>query len=165
MRFAQRPRCPYLVTDRKRAAASRLQRRQRDAFPLLAPLIAETQPSIDLVMTERVAAWIKTERDERARRAGAWRKARRALDADHDTATRRALLDYWNAHRWLPGDPSYLLDMLHGYARGRLVIDNGQVRAARSVISPAEAVAAFGRPKPPASGWFGGHLASPGGAR
>ena len=113
MRFAPRPRCPYLVTDRKRAAASRLQRRQRDAFPLLAPLIAETQPSIDLVMTERVAAWIKTERDERARRARAWRKARRALDADHDPTTRRALLDYWNAHRWLPGDPSYLLDMLH----------------------------------------------------
>jgi hypothetical protein len=84
--------------------------------PCSATLIAETQPSIDLVMTERVAARIKTERDERARRAGAWRKARRALDADHDPATRRALLDYWNAHRWLPGDPSYLLDMLHGYA-------------------------------------------------
>ena len=164
MRFAQRPRCPYLVTDRKRAAASRLQRRQRDALPLLAPLIAETQPSIDFVMTERVAAWTKTEREERDRRARAWRKARRALDADHDPDTRRTLLDYWNAHRWLPGDPSYLLDMLHGYAKGRLVIDDGQVRAARSIISPAEAVAAFGRPKPSASGWFCGRLASPGSA-
>jgi len=38
------------VTDRKWAAAVRLQRRQRDKLPLLAPLIAETQPSIDALM-------------------------------------------------------------------------------------------------------------------
>lgn len=57
------------------------------------------------------------------------------------------MLDYWNAHKWLPGDPSYLLDMLHSYARDRLVIDKGQVRAARSIISPAEAVAASRQPR------------------
>jgi len=50
LRFTRRPRCEYTVTDRKWAAAVRLQRRQRDKLPLLAPLIAETQPSIDALM-------------------------------------------------------------------------------------------------------------------
>lgn len=164
MRFTPRPRCPYHVTDRKRAAASRLQRRQRDALPLLAPLIAERQPSIDEVMTQRITAWIAAEQANRQRRASVWRRARRTLDQDHDAHTRRALLDHWNGHRWLPGDPSYLLDMLHRYATGRLVIDNGQVRPARIAISSAEAVAAFGRPKPPASRWFGVRASLPGAA-
>lgn len=61
MRFTRRPRCEYAVTDRKRAAAVRWQRRQRDSLPLLAPLIAEAQPGIDTVMAERVARWDSTE--------------------------------------------------------------------------------------------------------
>ena len=51
MRFACRPRCEYIVTNRKRLAAARWQQRQRDCVPLLGLLIAETQPSIDDVMS------------------------------------------------------------------------------------------------------------------
>jgi hypothetical protein len=54
MRFTRRPRHEYVVTDRKRAAAARAQRRQREAVPLLAPLIAETQPPIEAVMSARI---------------------------------------------------------------------------------------------------------------
>ena len=154
MRFTTRPRCEYTVTDRKRAAVLRLQRRQRDSLPLLAPLFAETQPGIDEVMTTRVANWITSEQANRDRRARSWRRARQALD-QHAPATRQALLAYWNGHRWLPGDPVYLLDMLHGFRTGRLVITDGQVRQARIVIPASEAAAAFGKPKSVAGGWIG----------
>lgn len=154
MRFTRRPRCEYTVTDRKRAGVVRLHRRQRERLPLLGPLIAETQPGVEEVMTERVANWIRCEQAERDRRAASWRRARRLLDG-HEPGTRRALLAYWNGHRWLPGDAAYLLDMLHGFAKGRLVVRDGRVCPDRVVIPVSEAVAAFGRPKPVALGWFG----------
>ena len=151
MRFTRRPRSEYAVTDRKRAAALRLQRRQRDKLPLLAPLIAEAQPPIDEVMATRVARWIEWEQRDRDHRAAKWRAARAALDK-HEPATRRALLDYWNGQRF-PGDPWRLLDLLHGFATGRLLVEDGKVRPARVAISAAEAVAAFGPGKP--SAWLG----------
>src|SRR4051812_38320137 len=154
MRFTGRPRAEYTVTDRKRAAAVRLQRRQREAFPLLALLIAERQPGIDAVIADRVENWSRTEQDWRDRRASQWRRARRALDV-HDAATRAALLAYWNGHRWLPGDPSYLLDLLHGFRTGRLLLEHGQVRPAVITIPVAMATAAFGPAKPVSRGWFG----------
>jgi hypothetical protein len=58
MRFASRPRCEYIVTHRKRLAAARWQQRQRDCFPLLGLLIAQTQLSIDDVMDRRVQCWL-----------------------------------------------------------------------------------------------------------
>lgn len=142
------------MTDRKRAAAVRLQRRQRDKLPLLASLIAETQPSIDAVMTSRVAHWITWEQNDRDRRASLWRRGRSELDR-HEPATRRALLEYWNGHRWLPGDPMYLLDLLHGFGKGRYVIDHGTLRPAVVTIPVSEALAAFGPSKPVAGAWFG----------
>jgi len=134
MRFTRRPRCEYIVTDRKRAAAVRLQRRQRDKLPLLAPLIAETQPSIDTLMTTRVANWIVLEQKGRDHRASQWRRGRALLD-QHEPATRQALLAYWNGHRWLPGDPMYLLDLLYGFGRGRTIIDEGRLRPAMVTMS------------------------------
>ena len=48
MRFRRWPRVSaYEDTPRKRAALARAQRTQRDRLPLLAPLIAERQPSAD----------------------------------------------------------------------------------------------------------------------
>ncbi len=154
MRFTRRPRCAYTVTDRKRAAAVRLQRRQRNKLPLLAPLIAQAQPSIDAVMSARVANWIEWEQIDRDRRAASWRKARGTLDG-HQPAERGALLDYWNGHKWLPGDPAYLLDLLHGFETGRYLIENGLLRPASITIPVSKAVAAFGPPKPLAGAWFG----------
>ncbi len=160
MRFTRRPRCPYAVTGRKRAAAVRLQRRQRDRLPLLAPLIAETQPGIDEVMATRVAHWTEWEQDDRDRRAAKWREARAALGR-HEPATRQALLGYWNGHKWLPGDPWYLLDLLHGFGKGRYLIEDGRVRPAAVVIPVSQAVAAFGPPKPLAGAWFGKRVPGP----
>jgi len=154
MRFACRPRCAYIVTNRKRLAAARWQRRQRECFPLLGPLIAETQPSIDDVMDQRVQRWVVTEQANRDRRAAQWRTARGDIAA-RDPGVGHALLTYWNGHRWLPGDPSYLLDILHGFDHGRLVLLNGEIVAHRVVIPVGEAIAAFGSPKPVSGDWFG----------
>jgi hypothetical protein len=41
MRFKRLERTPFIVTDRKRAAAARTQQKQRDTVPLLAALVAE----------------------------------------------------------------------------------------------------------------------------
>lgn len=154
MRFTRRPRCGYEVTDRKRAAAARWQRRRREALPLLAPLIAEAQPGIDAVMAERVERWDRTEQRWRDRRAGQWRRARRRIDA-LDPAVRRAVLDHWNGHRWLPGDPMYLLDALHGLDTGRLLFEGGRIRPAVVEIPASQAFAAFGPAKPVARGLSG----------
>ncbi len=154
MRFSRRTRCEYTVTDRKRATVVRLQQRHREKLPLLASLIAEAQPSIDHVMTTRVANWIVLEQEGRDRRAAQWREGRALLD-QHKPATRRALLDYWNGHRWLPGNPTYLLDLLNGFDRGRYVIDDGRLRPAVITIPVSQAVAAFGPAKPVAGAWLG----------
>jgi hypothetical protein len=154
MRCKRRLRTDYAVTDRKRAAARRMQQRQRDTVPLLAELVAETQPSIADLMATRVKHWVEWEQRDRDHRAGLWRRARRALD-QHEPATRRALLDYWNGHRWLPGDPVYLLDMLHGFGRGRLVVVDGKVQPARITMPVREAIDSPETKKPLAGGWLG----------
>jgi len=154
MRFKRRVRSDFVVTDRKRAAARRMQQRQRDSLPLLAELVAETQPSIDDLMATRVTRWVAWEQRDRDRRAGLWWRARRALD-QHEPATRRALLAYWNHHRWQPGDPMYLLDMLHGFGKGRLIIVDGKVQPARITISVHEAIDTPETKKPLAGGWLG----------
>lgn len=154
MRFSRRPRIIYEITDRERAAAQRWQQRQRDALPLLADLVAEHHLPIEQVMTERVERWDLAERSSRPWRAARWREARRRLD-DYPPDIRGALLRYWNEHRWLPGEPSYLLDTLHGFDTGRLILSEGSIRQARVVISVSEAVAIGGRNKPVSRGWFG----------
>ncbi len=87
-------------------------------------------------------------------RARRWRAARRILALyAHDI--NRALLAYWNNHRWLPGDPGYLLDALHRFETGRLVIVGGVIVPARAVISAAELTSVdYGR-KPTALCWLG----------
>src|SRR4051794_1911530 len=99
---------PCTVIDRKRAAARRLQQRQRDAVPLLAELVAEQQPCLERLMEDRVKAWGVSEQNTRDWHAQRWREARRVL------------LAYWNSHRWLPADASYLLDTLTSFKRRRL---------------------------------------------
>jgi hypothetical protein len=154
MRFKRRPRTPYIITDRKRAAAQRWQKRQRDALPLLADLVAEQQTPIDQVMQDRVRTWGTTEQSSRDGQAARWREGRRRLDAC-DPTTRRALLDYWNNDRWLPGDATYLLDMLHRFDMGRLIIVEGRVQPARIAISVGEATDVAPGRKPVARGWLG----------
>jgi hypothetical protein len=145
MRFKKRERYgAFEDTSRKRAAAGRAQQKQRNALPLFAEQIAADQPSIDQVMAERAAQWEKTEAQQRASRAAAWREARRRLAGFND-ATRAVVLAYWNGHRWLPGDPSYLLDAMHSFERGRLVLDGDTLRPVQIVLPPRR------RSSPPAA--------------
>lgn len=55
MRFKRYGHFTLNWTSRKAAAAARRQQRERDAFPLLAELIREEQPSIEQVRFQREA--------------------------------------------------------------------------------------------------------------
>ena len=154
MRFRRRPRVPFTVTERKYAAAFRSQQRQQDAVPLLSILVREQQPSIEQLMRDRITAWDRSEQEWRDKRAHDWRRARCRL-ATFEPTVRSALLRYWNEHRWLPGDPSYLLDVLHGFKIGRLILANGIVRPAAITISRHEMTETGSAHRPIASGWLG----------
>jgi hypothetical protein len=122
MRFKRFMRHPFTDTPRKRAALRRKQRKEREALPLLADLIAEAQPGEDDVMAERALYWAASEVRDRAYRAGRWREARRRLAAL--TGNERAILRRaWDCAPY-PADPVYLLDFLHSYSVGRFPLDN-----------------------------------------
>lgn len=119
MRFRRWPRVSaYEDTPRKRAALARAQQTQRDKFPLLAPLIAERQPSADAEMARRAAWWPEVQQRDRDRRARDWRRARIRL-AGYGDNLRSLLIQLWRDCPY-PADPVYLLDMLHSIATGRI---------------------------------------------
>src|SRR3546814_15866583 len=112
MRFRRWPHVsPYEDTPRKRAALARAQQTQRDRFPLLAPLIAEQQPSAVAEMARRAAWWPEAQQRDRDRRARDWRRGRARL-AGHGGNLRPVLIQLWRDSPY-PADPVYLLDMLH----------------------------------------------------
>jgi hypothetical protein len=79
MKFQPRPRYgAFTDTPRKRAAARRNQERERDSLPLFAAMIAGAQPSIDMLMHARAAAWDLQEQRDRERSA----QTRRSVRAD-----------------------------------------------------------------------------------
>jgi hypothetical protein len=118
MRFKKWPNAtPFEVTERKRAAVLVSQRRKREALPLLAPLIAETQPSVDVVMEMRATLWVTHEQKTRDRRAADWREARRRLERVGDTQP--LVRSLWNEAPY-PADPGYLLDFLLQIERGKI---------------------------------------------
>ncbi len=121
MRFRHVARYVFEDTHLKRLAQERSLRRQRDAFPLLAPLIAEAQPSVDVIMESRAAKTSEGQMQDRAKRARSWRAARSRLSAYPDDVRLR-LLTYWNEHRWLPADPEALADMMNSWDRGTLAL-------------------------------------------
>lgn len=124
MRFGRMSRFPeFTDTSRKRAALRRRQRLDREKLPLFSALIAETQPDEDTVMAQRAERWEIMEEEQRQRRADDWRRARRRL-AEVGGNMRPLILAYWNNHRWLPGEPGYLLDLLHSIETGRMVADD-----------------------------------------
>ncbi|MFG5379619.1 hypothetical protein [Yoonia sp. R2-816] len=122
MRFKPWARHPFTDTSRKRAALRRKQRLEREAFPLFAAQIAETQPNEDAVMQDRAEKWAVQEVRDRNRRAAQWHKARQRLDALPATQ-RRTLKKAWDCAPY-PADPVYLLDFLHSYAVGRFGLNS-----------------------------------------
>lgn len=136
MRFHRQPRHEFEDTPRKRAAVLVSQRKARQRLPLFGELIAETQAPVDVVMEERALSHAAQGQRNRDHRAGKWREARRRL-AGYGDNIRPVLLAYWNEHRWLPGDPVYLLDMLHMYDTERLqAFDTFKARTGESVETP-----------------------------
>ncbi|CAP57879.1 hypothetical protein [Gluconacetobacter diazotrophicus] len=126
MRFKKWDRHPFNDTSRKRAALRRKQQRERDSAPLLAAFIAEQQPDEDAVMESRAETWARQQQASRDRRARIWRDVRRQVEALPDPV-RRAVLDHWNTHRWFPGDPLYLSDVLRALVEGRLYEQDGKI--------------------------------------
>jgi hypothetical protein len=148
MRFKPQARHGYEDTRRKRLAALRWQQKERDSFPLLAAEIGRRQPGIDTIMAERIDRWNETQQANRDHKAAQWRQGRRTLD-QMDPDTRRAILAYWNGHKWLPGEPSYFLDMLHSIQTGRLVRQADTFRFATGNTRAAEAMQIDPTRKPP----------------
>ncbi|EXL04898.1 hypothetical protein [Aquamicrobium defluvii] len=119
MRFRPWPKPePDRDTSRKRAAFRRKQRLEREALPLFADVIAAGQHSVDEEMVRRLIWWDEREREQRTLRAARWREARArlfALPAD----LRRSVRTLWRGCPY-PADPTYLLDLLHQVAVGRV---------------------------------------------
>lgn len=121
MRFKRLDSHPYEITSRKRAGVELSQRRKREKLPLLAEIIRQQQPDVDAVLDERAAQWLKNDQERRNRRALSWRKARKIIEG-YDPQTRAAVLNFWNNHKWFPGDPVQLLSILHMLATGRFIV-------------------------------------------
>lgn len=121
MRFKRLHSHPYEITSRKRAGVELSQRRKREKLPLLAEIIRQQQPDVDAVLDERAEKWIKNNQESRDSRAASWRKARQKIE-NYDPQTRAAVLNFWNNHRWFPGDPVQLLCILHMLETGRFIV-------------------------------------------
>lgn len=122
MRFKRWPRvASYRETGRKRAALRRAQQAQRNKLPLLATMIAETQPTVDEEMARRARAWPRAQQRGRDERAALWRRARSRMAAYGDNV-RPLLRKLWNEAPY-PADPYCLLDLLTQYDRGRVDLD------------------------------------------
>jgi len=85
---------------------------------LFADQIAATQHDPDEEMALRTVRWVGAERDRRRERAAGWRRARArpfALEPD----LRRTIGSLWRTCLY-PADESYLAELLHQIAVGRL---------------------------------------------
>lgn len=119
MKFRRWPRIePFNDTGRKRAAFHRSQRMKREALPLLAELIAETQPDVDSEMERRAIAWVDDQQRTRDQRAADWRRARQRVAVTGDNM-RPVILALWREAPY-PADPTYLLDFMHSIDVGRI---------------------------------------------
>src|SRR5476649_724598 len=157
MRFNRFGQCEYQDTLRKRAAFLRKQLKEQQRYPLFAEQIAAEQIGVDLEMEQRKTNWSKRFAEDRSRRAMKWREARAKL-AQHPR--RSELASYWKRCGW-PGDPVYLLSMLHMFDNGRLDLNPPVLRqteahreAVRATLSRIHAeVAARRAAQTPASSY------------
>jgi hypothetical protein len=119
MRFRKWPKpTQYEETSRKRAAFLAKQRREREALPLFADMIAAGQHSIDEEMARRADWWPRQQQDRRDERAAVWRKARARLFA-FPADRRRTIRALWRECPY-PADPYSFADFLHQIEIGKL---------------------------------------------
>lgn len=119
MRFDRYGHSEFIETARKRAAAERKQRKEREALPLLAEFVAAEQPPIDDVMGARARRWKTTERRRRQFLAEVWTNNRRRLFSIPQPQ-RGQVVAYWNAHKWFPGGATSFSGFLDLYERGQI---------------------------------------------
>jgi len=114
VRFQRLQRYPFVDTPRKRAAYKVKCRREQEALPLFAELIAEEQDDVEAVMKRRREAWEAQQVEARAHRAAKWREARATLRGHIDGP---AILARWQSLS-IPADPPYLLTLILSWDRG-----------------------------------------------
>lgn len=119
MRFRAFGRSTFMDTERKRLILERKHQRERESLPLFSDQIAEAQPTADQVMQDRALRWEQIEQKQRAFRAQVWRRARQRFFAVPDIE-RKQLRDYWNNHRWFPGDAVHFSGFMDLYERGEI---------------------------------------------
>jgi hypothetical protein len=110
VRFSRYPkREAYEVTPRKSAAARRAILKQKDRYPLFPELLKHqtAEQRLAAIAVERESWW----QDMRNHPAQQWRRARRSL-RELSPGPRAAISRYWQMCG-LPGDPVYLLGIIH----------------------------------------------------
>lgn len=119
MRFRKWPKpTAYEETSRKRAAFLAKQRRERDALPLFADVIASGQHSVDEEMARRAEWWPEQQQRMRDERAAVWRQARASL-FEFPADTRRTIRRIWRTCPY-PADPYSFADLLHQIRVGKV---------------------------------------------
>lgn len=119
MRFRKWPRpTTYEETSRKRAAFLTKQRREREALPLFADMIASGQHSVEEEMARRAVWWPEQQQRMRDERAAVWREARARLFA-FPADTRRTIRRIWRTCPY-PADPYSFADLLHQIRVGKV---------------------------------------------
>lgn len=112
MRFRTWPKpTAYVETTRKRAAFVTKQRRERDALPLFADMIAGGQHGVDEEMARRAAWWPQQQQRLRDEHAAVWRRARADLFG-FQPGQRRTIRRAWRDCPY-PADPYSFADFLH----------------------------------------------------
>ncbi|MBV7300228.1 hypothetical protein [Enterovibrio paralichthyis] len=99
-------------TSRKAAAAERKLAKERECMPLFAAEIAENQPSLDAIRSQRESYFCQREIDDRLQRAKEWRHARSLLFA-LPYSHRAVIRFWWNSHAFLNHEPHYLANMVN----------------------------------------------------
>jgi hypothetical protein len=104
------------VSGQRRAAAKRTLDRLRDEVSLFPDLQPTETPDerikrLDAEFAVRLQAW-------RDVRAANWRRARRAVKALVEPQ-RAQFEERYTANRFMPGDPVYVLEILHSIKSGR----------------------------------------------
>ena len=96
---------------RRVAAAKRAVQAEKDRFPLFPQLVTHHTPEARLAAIDKHRVeWWQEQRDFRADR---WRKARASLCA-LPSGPRNGIIRYWQKGS-LPGDPTYLLGLIHDH--------------------------------------------------
>jgi hypothetical protein len=138
MRFRRWPRpTSYEDTPRKRAAYPRKQHRECESLALFASVVQSQHHDVETEMARRAERWDQDERNSRAARAARWRTVRARLFA-LDQPRRLVIRALWRDCPY-PADPSYLADLLHQIAIGRVDPDQPpwvHPRKARARITP-----------------------------